>query len=60
MLIFQEWGACYFNTDNNNCPPGDALPTDTRNNNIETWANQIAAAGKNPYSHFFYSSLCAY
>lgn len=34
-LIFQEWGACYFNTDNNNCPTGTALATSTRNNNIQ-------------------------
>ncbi|CAE6338864.1 unnamed protein product [Rhizoctonia solani] len=34
-LIFQEWGACYFNTENNNCPTGTPLPTATRNNNIK-------------------------
>jgi mannan endo-1,4-beta-mannosidase len=34
-LIFQEWGACYFNTENNNCPTGSALSTSTRNNNIK-------------------------
>ncbi|ELU40250.1 Cellulase domain-containing protein [Rhizoctonia solani AG-1 IA] len=44
-LIFQEWGACYFNTENNNCPAGTPLPTSTRNNNIKTWASQITAAG---------------
>ncbi|KAF8598376.1 glycoside hydrolase family 5 protein [Ceratobasidium sp. AG-I] len=44
-LIFQEWGACYFNTENNNCPTGTALSTSTRNNNIKTWASQITAAG---------------
>lgn len=44
-LIMEEWGACYFDTDNNNCPSGDALPTDTRNANIQAWASQITAAG---------------
>ncbi|KAH8118747.1 beta-1,3-mannanase [Phellopilus nigrolimitatus] len=44
-LIFQEWGACYFDTSNNNCPTGDALDADTRNSNIQNWAGQITAAG---------------
>lgn len=44
-LIFQEWGACYFNTENNNCPTGGVLNTNTRNQNIQNWANGIAAAG---------------
>jgi len=34
-LIFQEWGACYFDTENNNCPKGDVLDTSTRNANIQ-------------------------
>ncbi|KAF8753749.1 Cellulase (glycosyl hydrolase family 5) [Rhizoctonia solani] len=62
-LIFQEWGACYFNTENNNCPAGTPLPTSTRNNNIKTWASQITAAGvpwlywqvlPNPDPHYGY------
>jgi len=44
-LLFQEWGACYFNTENNNCPTGSPLPTGTRNTNIQNWSNQITAAG---------------
>ncbi|EJD03939.1 beta-1,3-mannanase [Fomitiporia mediterranea MF3/22] len=44
-LIFQEWGSCYYTTENNNCPQGDVLDTATRNNNIKTWASQITAAG---------------
>ena len=44
-LIMEEWGACYFDTENNNCPTGDPLPADTRKNNIQTWASQITAAG---------------
>jgi mannan endo-1,4-beta-mannosidase len=44
QLILQR-GACYFNTENNNCPTGTALSTSTRNSNIQTWARQIAAAG---------------
>jgi len=45
LLVVEEWGACYTNTENNQCHSGDALDTDTRNNNIQTWANQIVAAG---------------
>jgi len=44
-LIVQEWGACYFTTSNNDCPNGSPLNTNTRSNNIKTWANQISAAG---------------
>ncbi|TFY64043.1 hypothetical protein EVJ58_g2876 [Rhodofomes roseus] len=44
-LIVEEWGACYFNTSNNDCPTGDALSTDTRNANIPNWAEQIDGAG---------------
>ncbi|KAI0793320.1 glycoside hydrolase [Abortiporus biennis] len=44
-LIMEEWGACYFDTENNNCPNGNALSVDTRNNNIKTWAGQITTAG---------------
>jgi hypothetical protein len=38
-------GACYFNTENNNCPTGGVLSTATRNANIKNWAAQITAAG---------------
>ena len=44
-LLMEEWGACYFNTDNNNCPTGTALPAATRNANIENWSNAILEAG---------------
>lgn len=44
-LLMEEWGACYFTTENNNCPTGSALLASTRNNNIRTWASQITAAG---------------
>ncbi|KAF7798608.1 hypothetical protein EIP86_009830 [Pleurotus ostreatoroseus] len=44
-LIMEEWGACYFDTENNNCPTGNPLSADTRNSNIQTWASQITAAG---------------
>ncbi|KAG9121484.1 hypothetical protein FRC07_002553, partial [Ceratobasidium sp. 392] len=62
-LIFQEWGACYFNTENNNCPTGAALSATARNNNIKNWASQITAAGvpwlywqvlPNPDPHYGY------
>ncbi|KDQ61350.1 glycoside hydrolase family 5 protein [Jaapia argillacea MUCL 33604] len=45
MLLFEEWGSCYFNTSNNDCPTGTPLDASTRNTNIETWASQITAAG---------------
>ncbi|KAH9924706.1 glycoside hydrolase [Fomitopsis serialis] len=45
MLMLEEWGACYFDTSNNDCPTGDALSTDTRNGNIVNWAEQIDNAG---------------
>ncbi|KAH8115463.1 beta-1,3-mannanase [Phellopilus nigrolimitatus] len=44
-LIFQEWGACYFSTSNNNCPSGSVLNAGTRNSNIQKWTKQITAAG---------------
>ncbi|KAH9839971.1 glycoside hydrolase [Rhodofomes roseus] len=44
-LILEEWGACYFDTSNNNCPTGHALDSNTRKNNIKKWAAQIDAAG---------------
>ncbi|GBE85307.1 hypothetical protein SCP_0704940 [Sparassis crispa] len=45
LLLMEEWGACYFNTDNNNCPTGDALFTSARDANIVGWAGNITAAG---------------
>jgi len=45
MLIFQEWGACYFDTSNNDCPVGNPLNSNTRAQNIENWANIISSAG---------------
>ncbi|KAI5776542.1 glycoside hydrolase family 5 protein [Geopyxis carbonaria] len=44
-LIMQEWGACYFDTENNNCPQGGVLDVGTRNDNIQKWAAAISAAG---------------
>ena len=38
-------GACYYDTENNNCPTGDMLDTATRNGNIQNWASQITGAG---------------
>ncbi|KAI0794527.1 glycoside hydrolase family 5 protein [Fomes fomentarius] len=46
LMMMQEWGACYFNTENNNCPRSDTpLDVNTRNTNIKNWAGQITAAG---------------
>ncbi|KZS86864.1 beta-1,3-mannanase [Sistotremastrum niveocremeum HHB9708] len=44
-LLFEEWGACYFNTANNNCPSGTALSTSARNSNIQSFASAITGAG---------------
>lgn len=44
-MLMEEWGACYYSTENNNCPSGSVLGTSTRNSNIKTWAAQINAAG---------------
>lgn len=68
-LLYQEWGSCYFDTENNDCPTGEPLDSDQRSNNIKTWANQIADAGAwiasnedmccefRIYSYFYRSSL---
>lgn len=45
MLLMEEWGACYFDTSNNDCPSGDALSSDQRNANINQFASAITAAG---------------
>jgi mannan endo-1,4-beta-mannosidase len=45
FLLFQEWGACYYSTSNNDCPQGTPLDPNTRANNIKNWANQISSAG---------------
>ncbi|KAI7231786.1 hypothetical protein KC330_g6235 [Hortaea werneckii] len=44
-LIMQEWGMCYYDTPNNNCPTGNALSTLTRDNNIKKYADSIGLAG---------------
>lgn len=44
-LMMQEWGMCYFDTSNNNCPKGNALSSNTRDNNIKYYADQISSAG---------------
>lgn len=41
----QEWGMCYYDTSNNNCPKGNPLPATTRDDNIKKYADQISAAG---------------
>ncbi|GJE87868.1 glycoside hydrolase family 5 protein [Phanerochaete sordida] len=45
LLFMEEWGACYYTTDNNNCPTGSVLSSSQRNANIKAWASQISAAG---------------
>jgi len=45
MLIFQEWGACYWDTINNDCPSGNPLDSNTRDQNLQTWADAISQAG---------------
>ncbi|EMD41441.1 glycoside hydrolase family 5 protein [Gelatoporia subvermispora B] len=44
-LLFEEWGACFYDTENNDCPVGDALPTEVRNQNIRDFAGNITASG---------------
>lgn len=44
-LILEEWGACYYDTSNNDCPSGSVLSSSTRNANIKNWADNISAAG---------------
>jgi len=44
-ILFEEWGACYYNTPNNNCQQGGVLSPSSRGYNIKTWANSIASAG---------------
>lgn len=44
-LIVQEWGACYYDSDNNRCSQSSPLDEGTRENNIKVWADQISAAG---------------
>nr|POF16594.1 mannan endo-1,4-beta-mannosidase a [Quercus suber] len=44
-LLMQEWGACAFDTSNNDCPQGDLLDTSTRDQNIATFADNISKSG---------------
>ncbi len=44
-IVRTSRGACFFDTENNNCPNGDALSTDARNTNIRNFANAITGAG---------------
>ncbi|KAJ5147292.1 glycoside hydrolase family 5 protein [Penicillium atrosanguineum] len=44
-LIMEEWGACYFDSENNRCSISDPLSSGTRDNNIKSWADSISAAG---------------
>lgn len=44
-LIMQEWGACYWDSENNSCGKASPLDQGTRENNIKTWADQISSAG---------------
>lgn len=44
-LIMEEWGACYFDSENNSCDKSSALPSNTRDSNIKKWADSISAAG---------------
>lgn len=44
-LIMQEWGICYWDSANNNCPASSPLDSNTRDNSIKTYSNNIAQAG---------------
>ena len=45
LMIRLPRGACYYTTENNNCPSGSVLSSSQRNANIKAWASQITAAG---------------
>lgn len=45
MLIMEEWGACYWDTENNVCSQDNPLDSGTRDQNIENWAGSMTAAG---------------
>ncbi|KAH8688763.1 glycoside hydrolase superfamily [Talaromyces proteolyticus] len=44
-LIMEEWGACYYSSENQRCDQSSALDSGTRDENIKTWADQISKAG---------------
>lgn len=44
-LIMEEWGACYFDSDNSSCDKSQALSSESRDENIKKWADSISAAG---------------
>jgi mannan endo-1,4-beta-mannosidase len=44
-LMMQEWGMCYFDSSNNNCPKGNALSAGTRDANIKKYADEINQSG---------------
>jgi hypothetical protein len=44
-LMMQEWGMCYFDTSNNNCPKGNALSASARDANIKKYADEISQSG---------------
>lgn len=44
-LLMQEWGMCYWNTLNNDCPKGDTLDPATRDANIAMYAQAISKSG---------------
>ncbi|MCJ1446151.1 MAG: hypothetical protein MMC23_006656 [Stictis urceolatum] len=48
-LIMQEWGACYFSSDNNRCDNTGALDSATRDSNLKKWYSSIAEAGIAPF-----------
>lgn len=45
-LIMEEWGMCYWTSENNDCPvTSSPLDSSTRDSNIKTYGNNIAQAG---------------
>ncbi|KAH9924734.1 glycoside hydrolase [Fomitopsis serialis] len=56
-LILEEWGACYFDTSNNNCPTGDAL-SPTRVTQIDNaglpWLYWQVLPNADPHSSYDY------
>jgi mannan endo-1,4-beta-mannosidase len=44
-LIVQEWGACYYDSANNQCGQSGVLSESDRAANIQDWADQFGKAG---------------
>jgi hypothetical protein len=46
-LLFQEWGACYYNTENNRCNPGKFVPYHL---NLKAFFPRFTGLGRSTFS----------